>query len=237
MPKETADKTRYPLEAFRLSELLKNVVRYKNAVDDVEKESVAEHSWRVAFMVMVVCEELSLKIDVLKAIKIAMVHDLIEAITDDIDSVLVRQGEVSSVDKQNDEIIAIANIESILGPNLGSEIRNLWEDFEFRKSKEALLVQALDKIEAMSHMTLVGLKSRARAALVRCLLILRPPDPGVVIRSRLWGRRPHGELETLGGRGLMLTPYLLDFTTPRLVTRWHAVLLDTHRVGLIGIYI
>jgi putative hydrolase of HD superfamily len=146
-------------EAFRLSEQLKSVVRYKNAADDIEKESVAEHSWRVAFMVMVVCEDLNLQLDVLKAIKIAMVHDLVEAITDDIDSVLVRQGIVSGADKQNGEIAAILKIEADLGVNLGKMVRSLWEEFEFKKSKEAILVLALDKIEAMSHMTLVGLKN------------------------------------------------------------------------------
>jgi putative hydrolase of HD superfamily len=159
MAKATNNNTNNLIEAFRLSEQLKNVVRYKNSTNDIEKESVAEHSWRVAFMVMIVSEELNLKLDVLRAIEIAMVHDLVEAITDDIDSVLVRQGIVSSADKQNGEIEAIAQIEADFGANLGKMIRSLWEEFEFQKTKEALLVQALDKIEAMSHMTLVGLKN------------------------------------------------------------------------------
>ncbi|MFA6082619.1 MAG: HD domain-containing protein [Patescibacteria group bacterium] len=151
--------TKTIFEALKLSEMLKLVVRYKESADDAERESVADHCWRMVFMLMVVTEELNLKIDELHAIKMVLVHDIIEVVTDDIDAVLVAEGKVLAEDKQRGEVEAIKYIETKIGGKAGKTIRALWEEFETAKTPEAKLVKALDRIEAMSHLSLVGLKN------------------------------------------------------------------------------
>jgi len=44
------------------------------------------------------------------------------------------------------------NLKGSLPEKIGNEIKELWEEYEYSKSKEALFVKALDKIEAYCHM-------------------------------------------------------------------------------------
>jgi len=89
---------------------LKKTKRYGEF--DVYKESSADHSWRLALMSFILADEIKLDIDVLKAVKIAIVHDLPEAITGDIPNCEIEYGRVSKEEKQKDEIHAINNLAS-----------------------------------------------------------------------------------------------------------------------------
>jgi len=73
---------------------LKQIYRFSEE-PKMPKESVADHCWRLALMVAIFSDELALKIDVAKALKIALVHDIAESITGDIDAVLVMNGKIS----------------------------------------------------------------------------------------------------------------------------------------------
>lgn len=128
---------------------LKTTMRYE--VFDIEGDSSADHSWRLSFMVFIIADELNLDIDVSKAMKIAIVHDLPEAITGDIDYIHVREGRVSKEDKNKDEIEAIKKMQALLPEKIGKEIFELWEEYEYSKTKEALFVKALDKIETITY--------------------------------------------------------------------------------------
>ena len=56
-------------------ENLKSTLRY-NKTTSGRNESSAEHSWRLALITLIIADELRLSIDVNRAIKIALVHDL-----------------------------------------------------------------------------------------------------------------------------------------------------------------
>jgi putative hydrolases of HD superfamily len=138
-------------------ENLKSTYRY-NKTSTGEKESSADHSWRLALTTFIIADELKLKLDINKSIKIALVHDLAEALTGDIDAILIAEGKVSAEDKNRQELKAIENLKETLPENIGNEISNLWQEYEDGKTQEAKFVKALDKIETLTQLAESGYK-------------------------------------------------------------------------------
>ena len=56
----------------------KNIFRQTYLADGMRKENDAEHAWHMALFVMVLSEYANEDIDVLKTMKIVLIHDLIE---------------------------------------------------------------------------------------------------------------------------------------------------------------
>lgn len=136
-------------------EKLKPTYRY-NKTSTGEKESSADHSWRLALMVFILASELKLDIDVVKAIKIALVHDLAEALTGDIDAALIAEGKTTAEDKYSLETKAIKELKETLPKESGDEISNLWHEYEKCETQEAKFVKALDKIETLTQLVECG---------------------------------------------------------------------------------
>jgi len=136
-------------------EKLKDTLRY-NQTSGGRKESSAEHSWRLSLMVFVVAEKLKLDMNVDRAIKIAIVHDLAESITGDIDAVRIAKGEISKEEKQKLEIEAMETLRTMLSDEIGTEIVALWEEYEKCETQEAKYVKALDKLETLTQLIEAG---------------------------------------------------------------------------------
>ncbi len=112
-----------------------------------DAESVADHSFRLALMAMVFAERQHL--DVCKCVKMALVHDLPEALVGDSIS---RPGDEANEElrqkKHEKEEKALKEIVGNLGKKNAEQIFSLWQEFEERKTKEARLVFELDRLEA-----------------------------------------------------------------------------------------
>lgn len=130
---------------------LKFTYRYSDRVF-LNKESSAAHSWRLSLLVILIAPEINLSIDVLKATKIAIIHDIPEAIVGDTDRVKVIEGKESETEKEKKELEAMKDLRIKLPENLGKEIFDLWLDYFKAGSLEAKLVKALDKIECQLHL-------------------------------------------------------------------------------------
>jgi putative hydrolase of HD superfamily len=137
------------------TEKLKSTLRY-NTTTSGRKESSAEHSWRLALMTFLVADELHLDLDVCRSIKIALVHDLAEAIAGDWDSYRVASRELSKADKEKAEHVAMKKFKELLPKEQGEEIFNLWLEYEEQKTKEAKYIKALDKIETLIQFAETG---------------------------------------------------------------------------------
>ena len=139
-------------------ENLKSTLRY-NSTKTGRKESSAEHSWRLALMLFVLAKELNLDIEIEKCMKLAIVHDLPEAITGDIDAVLIAEGKATKEEKQEKEVEAIEKIKNMLPKNIGNEIYALWREYEDYSTKEAKFVKAVDKLETLTQLVDAGYKT------------------------------------------------------------------------------
>lgn len=109
------------------------------------RESVAEHSWRLAVLAMLCADEYP-ELDHDKLIRMCLIHDLGEALT----------GDVPSFCKtEQNEMTEREAWEAILGAlpePYTSDFRVLYEEMEARKTPEAKLYKALDNMEAViSH--------------------------------------------------------------------------------------
>jgi putative hydrolase of HD superfamily len=135
-------------------ENLKRTKRFKT-VNDIDGDSVGDHTWRLALMTFVVAEKLKIDVDLLKSLKIALVHDLPESVTDDIDQKRKFLENISNEEKRVSEEKAMLEIIQDLPSDLGNELFDLWLEYEKDESREARFVKALDKIEGlMTHLEL-----------------------------------------------------------------------------------
>lgn len=70
------------LKFLALSEKLKSELRH-SWLSNGRRESVAEHSWQMAIMSMLIHPHLEKPVDLEKTLKMILVHDLVESITGD----------------------------------------------------------------------------------------------------------------------------------------------------------
>lgn len=141
--KETSE---YILNFLHAIERLKYELRH-SWTSQGRRESVAEHSWRVALMLVVCAPYLEKRIDLLKALKIALLHDLGEAKIGDKHYLDINNTEESKRTRSLLEKQAVDELTHLLGAE-GSSIATLWREFEERHSEEAKIVYFLDKLEA-----------------------------------------------------------------------------------------
>lgn len=106
------------------------------------RESVAEHSWRLSLMALLVRDEFP-ELDMEKVIRMCLIHDLGEAFTGDIPSF-----EKTEEDEEKEEKELLAWIGSFPAP-YGEEFGRLLKEMEERKTDEAKLYKALDNLEAV----------------------------------------------------------------------------------------
>ena len=141
------------IEFLRAAENLKTVTRsaYTSAG---RAESVAEHTWRLALMALLLAPEFP-DVDFAKLVKICLVHDLGEAVGGDIPAPeqARRRAAGASQGKAVDERRDLVTLLGPLPPHLQAEITELWDEYEAAQSPEARLAKALDKLETILQHT------------------------------------------------------------------------------------
>ena len=106
------------------------------------KETVAEHSWRIAVMAMLCADEYP-DLDINKVIKMCLIHDFGEALTGDIPAFFKTE------DHEAKEEIAIDKILATLPEGYEQELNALFDEMEEMQTPEAKLFKALDHLEAV----------------------------------------------------------------------------------------
>ena len=127
---------------------LKDEKRYAR-VRYMKGDNSADHSWRLAITVLLASEFYNIKINLLKAVKIALVHDLVEIYAKDIPRSDRFKKNITKEYKLKNEKAAMVKIKKLAPASIGKEINNLWEEYVKLKTKEAKIVASLDKIEGL----------------------------------------------------------------------------------------
>jgi putative hydrolase of HD superfamily len=141
------------VEFLRAAERLKTVTR-SAYTSQGHPESVAEHTWRLALMALLVSPEFP-DVDFARLIKICLVHDLGEAIGGDIPAPeqARRRAAGAMAGKAADERRDLVRLLEPLSPARREEILGLWDEYEAAQSAEARLAKALDKLETILQHT------------------------------------------------------------------------------------
>ena len=108
------------------------------------RESTAEQSWRLAMLLMVLREDFK-DLDIDKAIKMSLVHDLGELYDGDISAKLQNDND----NKAYMEEKAMRRMLTTLPDGISEKIYDLWKEYNECSTKEAKLVKAMDKLETI----------------------------------------------------------------------------------------
>lgn len=109
------------------------------------RESVADHSWRLALMAYLCADEYE-GIDLSRLLVFCLVHDLGEAVTGDIPAF-----DKTQTDEKTEDAAIAALLDTLPEPVRG-RLKTLFVEYAAQNSDEARLCLALDKLEALhSH--------------------------------------------------------------------------------------
>ena len=103
-------------------------------------ESVADHSYSTSIMSMVLSDLEGINSE--KIIRMALLHDLAESITGDI-----TPNTISNNKKIMKENLAMEEILKNLPDKIAKQYFEIWDEYQKRKSDEAILLHEIDKLE------------------------------------------------------------------------------------------
>ena len=134
------------LKVLTLAERLKFELRH-SYTSSGRQESVAEHTWRMSLMAVLIEPLLKQKVDTARLLKMIILHDLVEAEAKDISALDVLRNPEIKIQKQKNEKRAIENLRTALTETNGQEIYDLFYEFENKETYESKVANALDKLE------------------------------------------------------------------------------------------
>jgi len=108
-------------------------------------ESDAEHAWHLAMFIILFEKDMPANTDLLKMLKMAMVHDLVEIYAGD----TFLFDKEANKDKKERELMAANKLFSLLPVELEKEFHAIFDEFESGTSAEAKIVLSFDKIQAI----------------------------------------------------------------------------------------
>jgi putative hydrolase of HD superfamily len=143
------DKERFDQQIGFILEIdqLKTVVRQSYLLDGTRRENSAEHSWHVALMGFLLAEYAEQSVDLLRTMKMLLIHDIIEIDAGD----TYCYDEVGVTDQSNRENAASERLFGLLPEDQMEEIRELWIEFEERSTAEAKFAATIDRLMPLLH--------------------------------------------------------------------------------------
>ena len=129
------------LDILHTAERLKDTLRHCDTSKG-RRESVAEHSWRLALMAFFLRDEFP-GTDMDRVIRMCLIHDLGECFTGDIPSFLKTDADTEKEDSLLEQWV------SGLPAPYNAEMGALYAEMNALQTPEAKLYKALDKLEAV----------------------------------------------------------------------------------------
>ena len=129
------------LEILHTAEKLKDTPRHCTTTNG-RTESVAEHSWRVSLMAMLLRREFP-DVDIDRVVDMCLIHDLGECFTGDIPTFVKTDSDRSVEDSLLDQWL------SSLPDEISKDLKELYAEMEAQETKESKIYKALDKLEAL----------------------------------------------------------------------------------------
>jgi putative hydrolase of HD superfamily len=135
------------LTFLRAAERLKTVTR-SGWTSAGQPESVAEHTWRLCLMAMILYGRTD-AVDLAKLLKMCLIHDLGEAIGGDVPAP-AQQAGVNKAERERADLLELI---APLPAAARREIAELWDEYEAATSPEARVAKGLDKLETILQHT------------------------------------------------------------------------------------
>ncbi|NLW24961.1 MAG: HD domain-containing protein [Clostridia bacterium] len=124
---------------------LKQILRQNVVIGTKRNENDAEHSCHLAMMAVILSEYSAEKVDLLRVIKMVLIHDLVEIDAGD----TFCYDEKGYLDKEEREMKAAERLFNILPEDQAKEIWALWREFEELKTPESRFAACLDRMQPL----------------------------------------------------------------------------------------
>lgn len=113
--------------------------------DGISKENDAEHAWHMAIMTVLLSDYANESIDVLKTIKMLLIHDIVEIDAGD----TYAYDEEAKQTQEERELKAAKRIFYLLPEDQAEMLFCLWQEFEAGETPEAKFAHTMDNIQPM----------------------------------------------------------------------------------------
>lgn len=137
------------IEFIKEIDKIKYIQRRTKLFNSDRNENDAEHSWHLAMMAIVLSEYSDAKIDLLKVIKMVLIHDIVEI--DAGDTFIYDQNKNHKNTKE--ELKAAKRIFGFLPEKQAAELIQIWTEFEDGISNEAKFAKSMDRLEPLLQNT------------------------------------------------------------------------------------
>ncbi|GAA0878834.1 HD domain-containing protein [Algoriphagus jejuensis] len=124
---------------------LKYIQRKTRLFNSDRHENDAEHSWHLAMMTIVLAEHSDKPIDVLKVVKMVLIHDIVEIDAGD----TFIYDAVKNHTNTDEELIAAKRIFGLLPEEQAKEFIAIWEEFEEGATDDAKFARSMDRFEPL----------------------------------------------------------------------------------------
>lgn len=116
-------------------------------------ESIADHSYSVAMLALIIIEKYKLDLNMEKCLKLALTHELGE----------IYEGDhvAYSIDNNEKHKLELQAIDKLLNPiSFENDIKELWLEYDEIKTKEAKFIKQVDKLECIIQGCCYNLNSK-----------------------------------------------------------------------------
>jgi putative hydrolases of HD superfamily len=128
---------------------LKYIQRKTKLFNSDRHENDAEHSWHLAMMAIILAGHSDRPIDILKVLKMVLIHDIVEI--DAGDTFIYDTAKNHS--NTAEELIAAERIFGLLPTGQAEEFIEIWKEFEEGMTDEAKFAKAMDRFEPLLQNT------------------------------------------------------------------------------------
>ncbi|MFN8430273.1 MAG: HD domain-containing protein [Spirosomataceae bacterium] len=137
------------IDFIREIDKLKYIQRRTRLFNRDRHENDAEHSWHLAMMVIILAGHSNASIDILKVVKMVLIHDIVE----------IDAGDTFIYDTQKnhtntkEELVAAKRIFGLLPADQAAELIEIWQEFEEGQTAEAKFAKSMDRLEPLLQNT------------------------------------------------------------------------------------
>jgi putative hydrolase of HD superfamily len=147
------DRLNRQLEFIAEAGRLKGVLRQTMLADPARLENSAEHSWHLTVLALALAEYAPAGTDIARVVAMLVVHDLVE----------VDAGDLSAYAPPSEQALQLAaeraaadRLFTLLPADQAGPLRQLWDEFEERRTPEARFARAMDRLQPMLENVKVG---------------------------------------------------------------------------------
>ena len=144
------------LDFLNEADRLKQVLRATTLVDGSRRENSGEHSWHLALYALVLADHAGPGVNIDRVIRMLILHDLVEIDVGDVPIHSANGQAHGSEATRAAEAKAADRIFGLLPPDLGADLRAIWEEFEAAETPDAIFAKSLDRVQPVMANLLSG---------------------------------------------------------------------------------